>query len=141
LRILALAREQAGGVNPLLVEAGFTLPARLPLQAGDAIPATAGALRIASADRPAPDPAVTPSQPEPEPERRSSPMPEPSTNGRPPERGGINDLINEGEELRTLLNDATIRLGRLLAALKQHRRQARAVQAAVASLKQMQLDH
>jgi hypothetical protein len=65
-------------------------------------------------------------------------MPEPSTNGRPP--AGIDALLAEAEQLRLLLNDASARLGRLLSALKQHRRQARAVQAAVSSLRQMNLD-
>jgi hypothetical protein len=83
--------------------------------------------------------------PSPEPDRRTNPMPEPSTNGRTPanpspEKGGIDDLIAEAEALRTLLSDASTRAGRLLAALKQHRRQARAVRAAVNSLRQLPLD-
>ncbi len=67
-------------------------------------------------------------------------MPESSTNGRPPERGGIDALIAEGEQLRTLLADAQARLSRLLSSLKQHRRHARAVQAATAALRRMKLD-
>jgi hypothetical protein len=50
------------------------------------------------------------------------------------------ELITEAEELRTVMADASARLSRLLAGLKQHRRQSRAVQAAVHSLKQLQLD-
>ena len=53
---------------------------------------------------------------------------------------GIVDLINEAEELRTVVLDASARLSRLLAGLKQHRRQSRAVQAAMQSLKQLKLD-
>jgi hypothetical protein len=50
------------------------------------------------------------------------------------------DVIAEGEALRGLLQDAAARVGRLLAALKQQRRQSRAVQQAMASLKQLHLD-
>ena len=57
------------------------------------------------------------------------------------ERGGtIIDLIAEAEELRTVMLDASARLTRLLSGLKQHRRQSRAVQAAMHSLKQLKLD-
>jgi hypothetical protein len=65
------------------------------------------------------------------PERRLSPG--------PPEPGGVNDLVAEAEALRHLLAEAAARAGRLVAALKQHRREARAVRAAVASLRQMGL--
>jgi hypothetical protein len=59
---------------------------------------------------------------------------------QPPERlGGINDLITELEGLRNTLGEAANRAHRLLSALKQHRKQAKAVQAAVASLRQMKL--
>jgi hypothetical protein len=47
------------------------------------------------------------------------------------------DPITEAEALRSLLQDAQARLGRLVLALKQHRRQAKALQAAVASLRQL----
>src|SRR5262249_41708032 len=82
------------------------------------------------------------------PERRK-PMAAPSPNGRghpestrpegQPPRGGIEDLIAEAEALREMLHDATGRTARLVAALKQQRRQARAVAAAMASLRQLQL--
>ena len=52
----------------------------------------------------------------------------------------IVDLIGEAEELRTAVLDVSGRLSRLLAGLKQHRRQSRAVQAAMQSLKQLKLD-
>ena len=58
-----------------------------------------------------------------------------------PDRGGaIDDVIVEVEELRTVLQDASARIVRLLAALKQQRRQSRAVRAAMASLRQLQLE-
>jgi hypothetical protein len=53
--------------------------------------------------------------------------------------GGFADVLAETEALRDLLHDACGRVGRLLAALKQQRRQARAVEAAVSSLRQLQL--
>ena len=52
----------------------------------------------------------------------------------------IVDLIAETEELRTVVLDASSRLSRLLTGLKLHRRQSRAVQAAMQSLKQLKLD-
>jgi len=72
-------------------------------------------------------------------------MPASSGNGhsseeRQPDRnGGINDLIAEVETLRNMLGDAATRAHRLLGALKQHRRQAKAVQAAVGALRHMRL--
>ena len=56
------------------------------------------------------------------------------------ERGpGIPELLTEAEELRTLLQDASNRVSRLLAGLKHNRRQSRAVQAAMHSLRQLRL--
>jgi hypothetical protein len=49
----------------------------------------------------------------------------------------IHDPLAELEAIRAVLNDAHFRLGRMAAAMKQHRRQARAVQAAVQSLRQI----
>ncbi len=97
-----------------------------------------------------PSPAVpSPSAPSPEaplpvPARRRpavSAPPQPPANGKPPgpaEAGSLEELISEAECLRGLLHEAGARLGRLVAALKHQRRQARAVQAAVASLRQLQ---
>ncbi len=51
----------------------------------------------------------------------------------------IIDLIEEAEKLRTVFADAATRLARLSAGLKQHRRQSRAVQAAMQSLQQLKL--
>ena len=61
-------------------------------------------------------------------------MPAPHTNGAspepapPPERWGLAEVIAEAEALRGLLQDASARTGRLLAAIRQQRRQSRAVQ-------------
>jgi hypothetical protein len=48
-------------------------------------------------------------------------------------------LIEDAEQLRASLHDAGVRVSRLLAALKQQRRQSRALRSAMASLQQLQL--
>ena len=47
------------------------------------------------------------------------------------------DPLAEAEAVKALLSEAHSRLSRLIAALKQHRRQARAVAAAVQSLREL----
>src|SRR5262249_17217850 len=87
-----------------------------------------------------------------EPERRETPMPAPQPNGSTPENGRPNgnmeperrhivQVIAETETLGDLLHDASARTARLLAALKHQRRRSRAVQQAMQSLKDLQLDH
>jgi hypothetical protein len=49
------------------------------------------------------------------------------------------DPLAEAEAVRSLLQEAHARLARLLAALKHHRRQSRALEAAVASLRDLQM--
>ena len=62
-------------------------------------------------------------------------------NNTPSERGlSIADLLNEAEELRSVLQDASGRLCRMINGLKQHRRQSKAMQAAMQSLRQLRLD-
>ena len=78
-------------------------------------------------------------------------MPTPSTNGQPPDdprpqdprerNNGLIDLFAETEALPTLLSDALSQTSRLLAGLRHHKRQAHAVQAAMASLRKLQIDH
>jgi hypothetical protein len=89
-----------------------------------------------------------PTSPIPEPERIPA-MPTPPSNGQVPdpapppsstERGSLDDVIAETEALRALLQEASSRSGRLLTSLKQQRRQRQAMRAAVASLRQLQLD-
>jgi hypothetical protein len=115
----------------------------MPLDPQSALPPAQDRRRRSSAATTTPSPA----QPQPEPRRTG--MPAPTGNGHVPEdhasstapdrSGGLNDLIAEVESLRNLLGDAASRAHRLLAALKQHRRQAKAVQAAVTSLRQLRL--
>jgi hypothetical protein len=51
------------------------------------------------------------------------------------------DLTSEAEEVRVQLQNALARTSRLIAALKQQRRQTRVVQAALSSLAKLQQDH
>jgi hypothetical protein len=67
-------------------------------------------------------------------------MPPPVPPGDVPPQAAFADVLAEAEALRDQLHDALARLSRLLAALKLHRRQAKAVAPAMASLKQLQLD-
>ena len=46
-------------------------------------------------------------------------------------------LINQAEKLRTALHDLMYEAGGLVKALKQHRRQSRAIQSTLASLRQL----
>ena len=48
------------------------------------------------------------------------------------------DPLAEAEALRTLLQDAAVRASRLIGALKHQKRQSRAVQTAMASLRRLQ---
>lgn len=69
--------------------------------------------------------------------------PAPAANGtaESPDRPGPAEVIAEAEAVRTNLHDAAARLTRLIGALKQQRRHTRAVQQAVASLRDLRLDH
>ena len=64
--------------------------------------------------------------------------PRPGSPGGTPQQSGLVALVEEAEAVRSLLREAYGRLGRLVAALKEQRKQTRAVQAAVASLRQLQ---
>jgi hypothetical protein len=66
-------------------------------------------------------------------------------NGRPsantePERWGLAEVIAQMEALRGLLHDALLHTAQLLTALKHQQRRSQAVQQAVRSLKDLQLD-
>jgi hypothetical protein len=85
-----------------------------------------------------------PSVPSPDPVKESV-MPNPANNGRHPGNGDaggsssppVFDPLAEAEAIRGILSEAQSRLGHLIASLKQQRRQARAVAAAVASIRQL----
>ncbi len=101
-------------------------------------------LRLASSES-----SATPAAPPPT-QRRRTAMPAQPGNGhpRPEDRpaagaaerpGGLEDLIAEAVTLRNLLADAATRAARLVAALKQQRRQSKAVENALVSLRQLNL--
>jgi hypothetical protein len=54
---------------------------------------------------------------------------------------GIDEVIAEADALRTVLSEAVTRISRLAAGLKRQRRQGRALEAALASLRQFQPPH
>jgi hypothetical protein len=122
----------------------LTPPAPIPPPPA-AVPPAAPAPAAAAARREPPE------DPQPEPTHRTQrrkPMPVPSTDGHAPRdedrpdgqpAGGFADLLSEAEALRAALHDALGRSARLVAALKQQRRQAKAVEAAMATLRQLQL--
>jgi hypothetical protein len=137
--------EVAGPDKPLVCRDDRRVYVWMPLDQASAIPAGNG-VRPTRAEESPPSPIAL------EPERRDQPMPVPPTNGDPadhspvagsaePERWGIAEVIAESETLRQLLQHASARAARLLAALKHQRRRSRAVHQAMQSLKQFQLDH
>jgi hypothetical protein len=93
-------------------------------------------------------------KPKPEPKRSRATMPRSQTNGEEPRNGPAGvpttprpsseaeapDALVEAEALRSLLHEAQMRLGHLLAALKQQRRHNRALRAAMDSLRGLRLD-
>jgi hypothetical protein len=113
----------------------------VPLDEGTALPPTPGAVRVASATSVLP-PRSHPSS-HPQPERRQATMPEPQSNDNAtnavPDDAGIEGLIAEAEDLRHCLQEAAGRAGRLVVALRQQRRQSRAVLAAVEALRHLKL--
>ena len=99
-------------------------------------------------ESPAPTAARTPppsASASPEPQKETAVMVNAPSNGRHAGNGdagnpappAASDPLAEAEAVRGLLAEAQSRLGRLIASLKLHRRQARAVQAAVASLRDL----
>jgi len=117
----------------------------MPLDPHSAVAAAVDMPRLVSAELP-PAPVDQPQS------RRTALMPAPARNGHDPDDrtppsnvperspgGGINELYAEAETLRNLLADASAHAARLVAALKQHKRTAKAVEAAVSSLRDIKL--
>jgi hypothetical protein len=128
-----------GPSKPVLCQDQHRLYVFMPLDEKAAVPPGKGMHRVASAEGDH-QPESTPK------ERRNAIMPAVPPNGRnpddhlnapQPERSGIEEIIAEAEALRTQLQEASVRTSRLIAALKQQRRHTRAVQAAMASLRQI----
>ncbi len=146
LRAAKLGFAEIGVVSaeqPLVCRDDQRVYVFMPLEKGSVIPPGPDMLTITSAGEPV-------AAPPPPPERRDQPMPVPAPNGNHPESRpsapaaerpvGLDDLLTEVDSLRTLLGEAMTRTARLFAALKQQRRQARVVRAAMASLRQLQLE-
>ena len=115
----------------------------MPLDANHAVAPAPDMPRLVSVEIP-PPPVDQPLPPS----RRIAIMPVPGRNGPDPDHrtppssaaernsnGGFDELYAEAETLRNLLTDAAARAARLVAALKQHKRTAKAVKAAVSSLR------
>ena len=75
----------------------------------------------------------------PQPNGDSPPKNGNNSQDRQPALAGIEQMIDEAEQLRGLMNEADARLARLTGALKQYRRQSKAFQQAVSSLRQFNL--
>jgi hypothetical protein len=137
--------EIADADKPLVCRDNQRVYVWMPLDKTSVIPPGPNVQRISSAEGPLPPIATKP-------ERRtdsmsaSQPNDRSQENGRPtgssiePRLWTIAEVIAETETLRNLLHDASSKTDRLLAALKHQRRRSRAVQQAMKSLKDLQLD-
>jgi hypothetical protein len=147
LRLGFTQLEISGADAPILVRDATRVFGWMPLDASAVVPAEAPRIRLARPEATAvrlanPQPSSPPS------ELRSSAMPSVSSNGHSPDErrpevngafAGIDDLLSEAESLRQHLSEAAGRATRLVAALKQHRRQSRALEAAVSSIRDLRL--
>jgi hypothetical protein len=143
LRSAALGMETIQAYRPdvpLVSTAADRTYVWMALDKSDVIPSGKDVQRLPSAEEVPQSPEDLPT------ERRRTAMPLPPSNGHPPgdrtppERGGgFGDLLTEAEALRALLAEASARSSRLVAALKQQKKQARAVESAVLSLRQLNL--
>jgi len=71
--------------------------------------------------------------------QRSIDMPPPDTNGHTPPRGDPPDPLFAAEELRDALADATTKAARLVAALRQSKKEKKVLSAVLTNLKQLNL--
>src|SRR5262249_28498368 len=138
-RIRITEMQVVNAANPVTFRDQHRTSVVMPLEAGGTIAASQDMLPIPSTEE-------IPLEPVPSPDRRIIPMPaQPPEDPRPQDprerSNGLIDLFAETEALRTLLSDALSRTSRLLAGLRHHKRQAHAVQVAMASLRKLQIDH
>jgi hypothetical protein len=150
LRALRLGFTQveiSGADAPIIVRDATRVFGWMPLDASAVVPGEAPRIRLARPES-TPVALANPESSSPQSELRSPTMTSASSNGhspdeRPPEAksrsAGIDELLSEAESLRQYLSEAAARATRLVAALKHHRREARAVQAAVSSLRDLRL--
>ena len=66
-------------------------------------------------------------------------MKPPETNGHTPPRGDPGDPLDLAEDLRAALADAAAKAARLVAALRQSKKEKRALSAVLTNLKQLNL--
>ncbi len=138
--------EAGPGERPLVCRQGQRTYLWMLLSDKEALPPTSAARPVGAAVEPSPFTREVP-DPTRRPIAMSRPVPH---NGHPPQDGaaaphaagspesGLETLLAEAEALRGLLQEAQGRLGRLLAGLKHQRRQAKAVETALASLRPFQ---
>jgi len=139
---------------PLLCQDGKRTFVTVPLPQTSALDSTEDSQRLVSASNLSASqelatttpalPTLSPTNKVSVPDRRNLTVTTPHNNdhaaGAATPNGGLEDLIIEAEELRRTLLDGAGRAAHLAAALKQQRRQTRAVQAAMAALRQLQSD-
>jgi hypothetical protein len=131
--------EVHGAAGPVVCRGGgrvylwMALDPRNALDPDDAQQAGAGVRPI----DPPPTEKRENAMPVPEPDNGHAPRPEPAHGSS---NGEAADPVAEAEALRGLLQQAGARMGRLLAALKHQKRQAKAVEAAMQSLRRLRLD-
>jgi hypothetical protein len=109
---------------------GFTLVAA-GLDPALVVPPAEETLKTSTDD---PDGTQTLTNPE-----RSPPMKPPETNGHAPPRGDPADPLDLAEELRAALADAAAKAARLVAALRQSRKDKKVLSAVLTNLKQLNL--
>ncbi len=143
LRLGFTVIEAGPGEQPLVCRDGPRTYLWMTLSADAAVPPTSPDRR--SAPGGAPEATPDPSPADPDPLRRPD-MPPPVPPGGPARNGaaatspeaGLDALLAEAEALRGLLHEGQARLARLAAGLRLYRRQAKAVEAALASLRPFQ---
>ena len=126
-----LARALALGCLTLKLTPGKPVAAE-----GDGVTLVAAQLDPALAAPPADEPEPTPTPPEPK--RRLTMKPE--TNGHTPPRGDSADPLELAEELRAALAEAAGKAARLVALLRQSKKEKKVLSAVLTNLKQLALD-
>jgi hypothetical protein len=127
----------AGDGKPLVAEGDDKTFVAVCLDAGLAVPPDPDAVRVVTDERAGPTP-------RPQATERSTSVKTHETNGHPPgERhdppAEVPDPLTEAEALRAALAEVVTRAGRLVAALKQSRRQSKALASVVTTLRQLNL--
>jgi len=140
LRSVALGMREFAIVNPdkaIVGQCGHRLHLFMPFHERHIVPADSPVVSPAPSGQSESQPiARIGPGPLPDPRRCPIPVPERSADG-PPDKGGLIDVIEEMQQLQDALRDALARTSRLSAALKLQRRQTKAVQSTLATLRQL----